>query len=49
VVWALARADLAREFDRVIVLGDGRIVDEGTFAALEHKEGGTLATMLAAH
>jgi ABC-type phosphate/phosphonate transport system ATPase subunit len=49
VVWALARADLAREFDRVIVLGDGRIVDEGTFAELEHKEGGTLATMLAAH
>jgi len=36
VVWALGRADLAREFDRVIVLDDGRLVEQGPFGELEH-------------
>ena len=36
VVWALGRADLAREFDRVLVLDNGRLVEQGTFAELEH-------------
>jgi ABC-type multidrug transport system fused ATPase/permease subunit len=36
VVWTLGRADLAREFDRVIVLDDGRLVEQGPFAELEH-------------
>ncbi len=41
VVWALGRADLAREFDRVLVLDDGRLIEQGTFAELE-KQGGAL-------
>jgi ABC-type glutathione transport system ATPase component len=35
VVWALGRADLARAFDRVLVLEEGRLVEQGTFAELE--------------
>src|SRR6185436_13506037 len=35
VVWALGRADLARTFDRVFVLDDGRLIEQGTFAELE--------------
>ena len=38
VVWALGRADLARAFDRVFVLDDGRLVEQGTFAELERPE-----------
>ncbi len=34
VVWALGRADLAREFGRVLVLDQGRLVEEGAFEAL---------------
>ncbi len=46
VVWALGRADLAREFDRVLVLDDGRLVEQGPFAELEQK-GGALPKLLA--
>jgi energy-coupling factor transporter ATP-binding protein EcfA2 len=46
VVWALGRADLARAFDRVLVLDDGRVVEQGTFAELE-REGSSLSRMLA--
>ena len=46
VVWGLGRADLAREFDRVLVLDDGRLIEQGTFAELEQK-GGALPRMLA--
>jgi energy-coupling factor transporter ATP-binding protein EcfA2 len=35
VVWALGRADLARAFDRVFVLEEGRLVEQGTAAELE--------------
>jgi ABC-type multidrug transport system fused ATPase/permease subunit len=45
VLWALGRADLAREFDRVLVLDDGRLVEEGPFAELE-KKGGALPRLL---
>ena len=45
VVWALGRADLAREFDRVIVLDHGHLMEEGTFADLE-KQGGALPKLL---
>ena len=38
VVWTLGRADLAREFDRVVVLDDGRVVEQGSFAELEQAE-----------
>jgi putative ABC transport system ATP-binding protein len=46
VVWALGRADLAREFDRVFVLDDGRLVEQGRFAELE-RAGTTLTRLLA--
>ena len=29
LIWVLHRADLARSFDRVLVLKDGRLVEEG--------------------
>ena len=35
VVWALGRADLGREFDRVLVFDDGHLVEEGKFDELE--------------
>jgi len=44
-LWVLGRADLGREFDRVLVFDDGRIVEEGTFEELE-KSGGALKRML---
>ena len=36
VLWALSRAELAREFDRVLVFADGHLVEEGKFEELEH-------------
>ena len=36
VLWALSRAELAREFDRVLVFADGQLVEEGKFEELEH-------------
>jgi len=46
VVWALGRADLAREFDRVLVFDHGHLLEEGRFAELE-KEGAALPKLLA--
>jgi putative ABC transport system ATP-binding protein len=46
VVWALGRADLAREFDRVFVLEEGRLVEQGVFAELE-RPGTALSRLLA--
>jgi ABC-type multidrug transport system fused ATPase/permease subunit len=46
VVWALGRADLARAFDQVLVLDEGRVVEHGTFAELD-QEGSALKRMLA--
>jgi len=46
VVWTLGRADLAREFDRVVVLDDGRVVEQGPFAELE-QAGSALTRLLA--
>jgi ATP-binding cassette subfamily B protein len=48
VVWALGRADLAREFDRVIVFDHGHLLEEGPFAELEKKDGAALPRLLAA-
>lgn len=45
VVWALGRADLAREFDRVLVLDEGKLVEQGTFAELE-REGAKFPKLL---
>ena len=47
VVWALGRADLARAFDRVFVLDDGRLVEQGTFAELERPGDARLSRLLA--
>ena len=44
--WGLHRASLARSFDRVLVLGGGRLQEQGTFAELDRKD--TLAGMLMA-
>jgi putative ABC transport system ATP-binding protein len=46
VVWSLGRADLAREFNRVLVLDNGRLVEEGKFDELEHA-GNALSRALA--
>ena len=46
VVWTLGRVDLAREFDRVVVLDDGRVVEQGPFAELE-QAGSALTRLLA--
>ena len=35
LVWVLHRADLAKGFDRVIVMRSGRIVEEGAFEELD--------------
>jgi putative ABC transport system ATP-binding protein len=35
LIWVLHRADLARSFDRVLVLKDGRLVEEGRPAELD--------------
>ena len=45
VVWALGRADHAREFDRVFVFDDGRLVEQGPFEQLE-REGTLLPKLL---
>ena len=46
VVWALGRTELAREFDRVLVLEDGQVVEEGRFEELA-ENGSRLAKMVA--
>jgi putative ABC transport system ATP-binding protein len=46
VVWSLSRAELAREFDRVLVFADGQVVEEGRFEELE-REGKALPQLVA--
>ena len=46
VLWSLSRAELAREFDRVLVLAEGQLVEEGTFDELE-RGGKALAKLVA--
>jgi len=45
VLWALGRADLAREFDRVMVFDHGHLIEEGPFVELA-KNGATLPKLL---
>ncbi|HEV8503233.1 MAG TPA: ATP-binding cassette domain-containing protein [Casimicrobiaceae bacterium] len=45
VIWSLGRADLGREFDRVLVFDNARLVDDGRFDELE-KKGNALAGMM---
>jgi len=46
VLWTLSRAELAREFDRVLVFADGQLVEEGSFDELE-RGGKALAGLVA--
>mgnify|MGYP001197174964 CR=1 FL=1 len=46
VVWVLARADAARNFGRVVVMQDGKIVEQGAIAELDRP--GTAFSALAA-
>jgi len=46
VVWALGRADLGQEFDRVLVLDDGRLIEQGPYEELE-RAGSALSRLLA--
>jgi putative ABC transport system ATP-binding protein len=46
LVWALQRASLARRFDRVLVMAEGRVVEQGTFAELD-RPGTALSTLIA--
>jgi putative ABC transport system ATP-binding protein len=38
VVWILHRASLARHFDRIIVMNEGRVVEQGRFETLDKPE-----------
>ena len=45
LVWSLHRAELARSFDRVVVMRSGRLVESGTFAELD-REGSVLRELV---
>lgn len=47
VLWALGRVELARSFDRVVVLEDGQVVEEGRYDELVSQEGNELARLVA--
>ena len=47
VVWSLHRADLARPFDRVVVMRSGRVAESGSFEELD-REGSALHELLGA-
>jgi ABC-type multidrug transport system fused ATPase/permease subunit len=46
LIWVLHRASLAQDFDRVLAMKDGRIVEDGTFAELA-KGGNVLQALIA--
>jgi ABC-type multidrug transport system fused ATPase/permease subunit len=46
LIWSLHNAALAKEFDRVLVMRDGRCVQNGTFAELD-REGSEFKRVLA--
>jgi ABC-type multidrug transport system fused ATPase/permease subunit len=45
LVWVLQRASLARQFERVLVMADGKLVEQGSFAELD-KPGTALTGLL---
>jgi len=45
LVWVLHRASLARHFDRVVVMSEGRVAEQGRFEALD-KPGSALAKLM---
>ena len=46
VIWALGRPELAREFDRVVVLDGGRVVESGSYDELKG-QGGVYSRLVA--
>jgi putative ABC transport system ATP-binding protein len=46
LVWVLHRASQARHFDRILVMSNGKLHEQGGFSDLDHK--GSLMSMLAA-
>lgn len=47
IVWSLHRAELARGFDRVVVMQSGRVAESGSFEELD-RDGSALRELLAA-
>jgi ABC-type multidrug transport system ATPase subunit len=47
VVWALHRASLARNFDRVLVMSGGKLQEQGSFAELDRQDSLTALLMAA--
>ena len=47
LVWALHRASLARNFDRVLVMSAGKLQEQGSFAELDHENSLTALLMAA--
>jgi len=47
IIWVLHRASLARNFDRVLVMSNGKLQEQGTPAELEPK-GSLMSFLLAA-
>ena len=45
VIWSLHRPGFARNFDHVITMKSGRVVEQGSFAELD-KEGSALRELL---
>ena len=47
VIWVLHRASLAEHFENILVVNAGRVVEQGTFAALD-RDGGVFKELIAA-
>jgi len=47
LVWVLHRASFARQFERILVMAEGRLVEQGSFAELD-RPGTVLNTLMQA-
>ena len=45
LVWILHRASLARHFDRILVMADGRLVEQGSYSELD-RPGTTFSALI---
>jgi len=48
VLWVLSRMNMAKEFDQILVVDDGKVVEKGSFDEL-NREGSTFHRLLHAH
>jgi ABC-type multidrug transport system fused ATPase/permease subunit len=46
VVWVLNRVEQARNFDQVLVMDRGRLVEQGGFDELASRQGGVLYKLM---